>query len=145
MSSMSSKSDADTIWEWATSLQHTDPERWEQLIDRELRQGMTREAAIAQLVRVRVARCQINKSGIPPDIQWRGRESEHDKQCTRCEVLQTGGKMRYLGYHHFGLIKVAKILYEEDHEICEDVNTPYYLHCWRCEECGNEYTDDWFL
>lgn len=140
-----SKSDADKIWEWATSLQHTDPERWEQLIDGEIRQGMTREAAMAQLVRARVASCQVHKSGIPPNIQWCGRESEHDKECPRCEVLQAGGKMRYLGHHYFGLIKVAKVWYEEDVEICDDVDQPYYLHCWRCCKCGNEDTDDWFL
>lgn len=88
---------------------------------------------------------RIDKYGVPSDIQWRGIESAHDRECKRCTVLGTGGKLRYLGVHCFGLTKVAKCWWEEDVEVCGDIDVPDNLHCWRCEVCGNEYTDDWFL
>lgn len=149
------KSDAAKILDWATSLEHSDPKMWEkriddeiwrcEVVDRDQDPVFMRALAIAQIVKSRVWMCKAKKGDIPLDIQWDGRASKYDKDCHRCKVLETGGKLRYLGYHYFGSTKEARCWYEEDVEICDDVDIPYYLHCWRCEICGNEDTDDWFL
>lgn len=149
------KSDAAKILEWALSLERSNPEFWEkriereistcEVVDRDLDPVFMRAMAIAQIIKSRVWMCESKKAGIPPDIRWSGRESEHDKDCQRCLVLESGGRLRYLGYHYFGTEKVASVWYEDDDEVSGDVDVPQYLHCWRCEVCWNEDTDDWFL
>ncbi|MGL4503770.1 MAG: hypothetical protein ACRC78_05420 [Planktothrix sp.] len=89
------------------------------------------------------------KKGVPANFEWDGNHSREDKNCDCCEILhQAGvinqpGKLRYLGNFYAGKEKVCKELI--DHETGEtytdDVEFANYLAAWRCEVCGNEWTD----
>lgn len=143
---MDFKTDEQKIIEWAEGLEHSDPDWWRVALPNTIKRDQCSELeARRRLINQAIGSCEIDKYGVPSDIQWRGTESTHDRECKRCTVLATGGKLRYLGIHCFGLTKVARCWWEEDVEVCGDVEVPHNLHCWKCEVCGNEYTDDWFL
>lgn len=143
---MASRADEQKIREWAQRLEQNDPDWWQLVIRRITSMEKCSEfEAKHRAIDRQIARCSIEKCDIPKSLKWRGRDNQHDRECTRCKVLETGGKLRYLGNHCFGTTKVTKCWYEEDIEVCGDAEVPDYLHCWRCEVCGNEFTDDWFL
>ena len=143
---MQSKTSEQKIVEWAEGLEQSDPDWWGTALANTMRrEKCSNFEARERIINRAIASCEPSKYGIPASIQWRGVESDRDRECRRCKILKTGGKLRYLGHHCFGTTKVAKCWYVEDIEICDVVEVPEYLHCWRCEVCANEYTDDWFL
>lgn len=150
---MTMTEDERKILAWAESLEERNPALWEKFIQQQIensRGKIDRLTARMQVIKTRVASCRPNKripNSISSKLKWSGFPNENDRDCTRCGVLDTGGRLRYLGYHYIGMEKVCKEIFPSDggEPYTDDVDTPYYLHCWRCEKCGNEETDDWFL
>lgn len=89
------------------------------------------------------------KSGVPAGIQWNGNESKEDKECDCCQILHKAGvinkqgKLRYLGTFYAGKEKVCKELldYDTGETYYDDVEFSSFLAAWKCEVCGNEWTD----
>ena len=125
---------------------HNHLTHWESCICKYRRQGLKPKEALHKASADYVSN-MIHKCGIPHHKQWNGRPSSSDQNCSLCDllfkagVLEQPGKLRYLGEFYAGREKVTKEFHEEDHTYTADVEFANYLAAWRCDVCGNEFSD----
>lgn len=90
----------------------------------------------------------IRNESVPKHLKWNGRDNDYDMDCNCCQmfvkagVIETPGKLRYLGNYPVGYDSVCKELLDENGETYfADVKFMNYLDMYRCEVCGNEWTE----
>ncbi|MBK1987266.1 hypothetical protein A0J48_006910 [Sphaerospermopsis aphanizomenoides BCCUSP55] len=120
---------------------------WRKLVCTFRRQGIPPKEALHRAA-LHYTKHLIEKGIVPSTMKWNGKPHHYDEDCNCCDlavkagILQQPGKLRYLGNFYAGKEKVCTTLYDEAGEpYTDDIEFNNRLMAYRCEVCGNEWTD----
>jgi len=120
---------------------------WDEPLLKLRKKGLSPKEAVQEHAK-KLAPHLVTKADVPKSKKWRGQDSLNDQECSCCQlllkagVIETAGKLRYLGTFYAGEEKVTREFWDEDgNAYYKDVSFSNYLDAWRCEVCGSENTD----